>query len=372
MMVRGTPFAGYFYREYIESAMDYVHRKDDLFIVTYVKCGTTWMQHIVYLIQNDGVPPANAVHNLFASATPKIISSHVKEKAEMSSLFVHEEDERVPLTSCVVYPGPSLEQAYFLNLHMDNRKIFRICGADCMQWVKRPGAVKTHLPLHQMRCSPEAKYIVVIRNPFDVLVSMHHFWFMISAYEYEGDFNDSFENFMNNYMESGDYFAFYRDWYERSADPNVLFVVYEDMKKDPEAAVLKVARFLGPEYEQRLLANDGKILKDVIKYSRVDEMKKYTNDMIHDFYATDFAFQGEQYSGLRKFHEVVHNARSREDGPAASADKIYYVRKGVVGDWKNYFSPEQEKRLKERFQKETRGSGIANLWPDMGFHGRKE
>ncbi|KAH7932175.1 hypothetical protein HPB51_029488 [Rhipicephalus microplus] len=36
------------------------------------------------------------------------------------------QDERVPLTSCVVYPGPSLEQAYFLNLHMDNRKIFRV------------------------------------------------------------------------------------------------------------------------------------------------------------------------------------------------------------------------------------------------------
>ncbi|XP_075732942.1 uncharacterized protein LOC142775433 [Rhipicephalus microplus] len=59
------------------------------------------------------------VNDLFASATPKIICSHVKEKAEMSSLFVHEEDERVPLTSCVVYPGPSLEQACFLNLHMD-------------------------------------------------------------------------------------------------------------------------------------------------------------------------------------------------------------------------------------------------------------
>ncbi|KAL1483258.1 hypothetical protein MTO96_033323 [Rhipicephalus appendiculatus] len=290
MMVRGTPFAGYFHREYIESAMDYVHRKGDLFIVTYVKCGTTWMQHIVYLIQNDGIPPANAAE--FYRASPFI----------------------------------------------------EICGADCMQWVKRPGAVKTHLPLHQMRYSPEAKYIVVIRNPFDVLVSMHHFWFMISAYEYEGDFEDSFENFMNNYIESGDYFKFYRDWYERSADPNE------------------------PEYEQRLLANEGKILKDVLKYSSVEEMKKYTNDMIHDFYATDFAFQGEEYAGLRKFHEVVHNAGGREDTPTASADKIYYVRKGAVGDWKNYFSPEQVKRLKERFQKETRGSGIANLWPDMGFH----
>ncbi|XP_075750475.1 sulfotransferase 2A2-like [Rhipicephalus microplus] len=308
MVVRGTPFAGYFHREYIESAMDYVHRKGDIFIVTYVKCGTTWMQHIVYLIQNDGVPPENAVK--FYRASPFI----------------------------------------------------EVCGAECMQWVKTPGAVKTHLPLHQIRYSPEAKYIVVIRNPFDVVVSMHHFWYMISAYGYEGDFDDSFENFMDNYIESGDYFSFYRDWYKRSADPNVLFVVYEDMKKDPEAAILKVARFLGPEYEQRLLANDRKILKDVIKYSSVDEMKKYTNDMIHKFYAADFAFQGQEYGGLRKLHEVVHN------GSATSADKITYVRKGMVGDWKNYFSPEQAKRLKERFRQETNGSGMALLWPDMGLH----
>lgn len=313
MMVRGTPFAGYFHSEYVESAMDYSHRTGDLFIVTYVKCGTTWMQHIVYLIQNDGVPPANAVE--FYKASPFI----------------------------------------------------EVCGADCMKWVKRPGAVKTHLPLHQLRYSPDAKYIVVIRNPFDVLVSMHHFWFMISAYEYDGNFDDSFENFMENYIESGDYFAFYREWYERSADPNVLFVVYEDMKKDPEAAVLKVARFLGPEYEKRLLANNGKVLGEVLKYSSVEEMKKYTNNMIHEFYAADFAFQGEEYAGLRKLHEVVHNARGREEGSADSADKIYYVRKGIVGDWKNYFSPEQVKRLKERFRKETRGSGIANLWPDMGL-----
>ncbi|XP_065294619.2 sulfotransferase 1A1-like [Dermacentor albipictus] len=314
MMVRGTPFASYFHRGYIESAMDYVHRQGGLFSVTYVKCGTTWMQHIVYLIQNGGVPPASAIE--FYKASPYI----------------------------------------------------EICGADCVQWVKRPGAIKTHLPLHQVRYSRKAKYIVVIRNPFDVLLSMHHFWFMISAYEYEGSFDDSFENFMDNYIECGDYFTFYRDWYKRSADRNVLFVVYEDVKKDPEAAILKVARFLGPEYEQRLLVNDGKVLKDVLKYSSVEEMKTYTNDMFHDYYAAEFALQGEGYEGLRKLHEIVHNARDLEDGHGACADKVYYVRKGVVGDYKNCFSPEQVERLKRRFQKETQGSGIANLWPDMGFH----
>ncbi|KAK8775669.1 hypothetical protein V5799_030987 [Amblyomma americanum] len=314
MLVRGTPFAGYFLREYIESAMDYEHQECDLFVVTYVKCGTTWMQHIVYLIQNNGVPPANAAE--FYKASPFI----------------------------------------------------EICGSDCVKWMKRPGAIKTHLPLHLMRYSPKARYIVVIRNPFDVLVSMHNFWFMISAYKYDGDFNDSYENFMADYIESGNYFTFYKDWYERSANPNVLFIVYEDMKKDPEEAILKVARFLGPEYETRLMADGGKVLKDVLKYSSVEEMKKYTNDMIHDFYADEFAFQGEEYAGLRKFHEVVHSGRGGGSSTAPSADKIYYVRKGIVGDWKNYFSPEQVKRLKERFYLETQGSGIAHLWPDLGFN----
>ncbi|KAH8032418.1 hypothetical protein HPB51_025149 [Rhipicephalus microplus] len=36
-------------------------------------------------------PGGAGIGDLFASATPKIICSHVKEKAEMSSLFVHEE-----------------------------------------------------------------------------------------------------------------------------------------------------------------------------------------------------------------------------------------------------------------------------------------
>ncbi|KAH6929356.1 hypothetical protein HPB50_026838 [Hyalomma asiaticum] len=287
MMVRGTPFAGYFDRQYVESAMDYTHRSGDLFIVTYVKCGTTWMQHIVYLIQNDGVPPANAVE--FYKASPFI----------------------------------------------------EVCGADCMQWVKRPGAVKTHLPLHQLRYSPDAKYIVVIRNPFDVLVSMHHFWFMISAYEYDGNFD-----------------RLLRELHGQLHRQRRLLRLLQGL----------VARFLGPEYEQRLLADNGKVLGEVVKYSSVEEMKKYTNNMIHEFYAADFAFQGEEYAGLRKLHEVVHNARGREEGSADSADKIYYVRKGIVGDWKNYFSAEQAKRLKERFRKETRGSGIANLWPDMGLY----
>lgn len=44
--------------------------------------------------------------------------------------LVSSQDERVPLTPCVVYSGPSLEQAEFLHLHVDNRNIFRVSNAE--------------------------------------------------------------------------------------------------------------------------------------------------------------------------------------------------------------------------------------------------
>ncbi|KAH6929354.1 hypothetical protein HPB50_026836 [Hyalomma asiaticum] len=299
--------------------MDYAHKEGDLFIVTYMKCGTTWMQHIVYLIQHGGVPPANAAE--FHAASP----------------------------------------------------YFEVCGAECVNWgPKRPAAFKSHLPLHQMGYSPEARYIVTIRNPLDTTVSLHHFWHMISSYEYDGDFDDSFENFLAGTIDSGDYFNFYKAWCRRIDDPNVLFLVYEDMRKDPEAAVLKVARFLGPRYEENLLAGDGRVLKDVLKYSSFEQMKKYTNKMIYDFYREEFPFRGEEYKGLRYLHGIVSSGRGSApaEDSRSSADKVDYVRKGVVGDWKNYFSSEQVRRLSDKFLRETRGTVIANLWPDLNLGSR--
>ncbi|KAK8775668.1 hypothetical protein V5799_030986 [Amblyomma americanum] len=317
--VKGTLFTSCFLHECVESAIDYAHKEGDLFIATYIKCGTTWMQHIVYLILNDGAPPASAA-DLYKTSP-----------------------------------------------------YFEVCGSECLQWMRRPGAIKTHMPLRLMRYSPKARYIVVIRNPFDVVVSIHHFWHMVSVYSYDGCFGDTFENFMAGYVDSGDYFAFYREWCEHRKDPNVLFLVYEEMRKDPEAAILKVARFLGAEYEERLLVDEGKVLKDVLKYSSFEEMKKYTNKMTYDFYGEGFPFEGEEYEGLRHLHGLVRSGSTGDGGGGSgggeAADKIDFVRKGAVGDWRNYFSPEQTKRLKERFLQETRGSGMANLWADIGLRG---
>lgn len=42
-----------FYQNVIDKMLDFKSRKDDLWIVTVPKCGTTWMQETAWLVQNN-------------------------------------------------------------------------------------------------------------------------------------------------------------------------------------------------------------------------------------------------------------------------------------------------------------------------------
>lgn len=39
-----------------------------------------------------------------------------------------------------------------------------------------------------------------------------------------------------------------------------------------------------------------------------------------------------------------------------------FVRKGIVGDWRNYFTPEQIKETKDWIARKTEGSEVMTLW----------
>ncbi|GFT44270.1 sulfotransferase 1C4 [Nephila pilipes] len=40
------------------------------------------------------------------------------------------------------------------------------------------------------------------------------------------------------------------------------------------------------------------------------------------------------------------------------------MRKGKVGDWRNYFTPEQSRRMDDRFHSKTRGTLLENIWTE--------
>ncbi|KAG0417304.1 hypothetical protein HPB47_005704 [Ixodes persulcatus] len=109
--VDGFYISAGFHEECVRSALGYKPIPGDVFIVSYPKCGTTWMQHIVYNILNGRTPPANIVD----------------ARREMPFLEVQ--------------------------------------GAESIKEMPRPGAIKTHMPCRLQPFSEDAKYLYITRNP---------------------------------------------------------------------------------------------------------------------------------------------------------------------------------------------------------------
>ncbi|KAH7941241.1 hypothetical protein HPB49_011273 [Dermacentor silvarum] len=135
--IEGLHIAKAFPEDTVRSTIAYKPQPEDLFIVTYPKCGTSWMQQIVYNILMDGDVP----------------------------------DDKTD----AVLRLPFLE----------------VQGADAAVHALKPGAFKTHLPFWLHPYSPDAKYIYVARNPYDCCVSFYHHTRNFAIYHYEdGTFDD--------------------------------------------------------------------------------------------------------------------------------------------------------------------------------------
>uniref|UniRef100_A0A1E1XCE2 Putative sulfotransferase n=1 Tax=Amblyomma aureolatum TaxID=187763 RepID=A0A1E1XCE2_9ACAR len=286
--------------EMLRSALSYKPQPDDKFVVTYPKCGTTWTQHIGFLIFNKGMPPTSGLQ--FFKSSPFI----------------------------------------------------EMLGADCVRDMVRPGVIKTHLPYHLMPMHPEAKYLYVCRNPKDACVSLFHHTRGFTGYDFvDGKFDDFFEIFISGETDYGDYFDHIQAWYEHRNDPNVLFLHYEDMKAEPRENVLKIAEFFDKDYHKLLLENE-EILQNVVKYSDVKSMQNYALENFTNFFTKQV--EGDAPEGLKVFHEV-----SQKNPSTAS-----FIRKGIVGDWKNHFSPEQNSRLEKKIHERLSHTDLINTWRKHG------
>lgn len=171
-------------------ALSYQSRPDDLFIVTYPRSGTTWMQNIVYNLLHDGQP----------------------FDADREHYFTH---------------NPHLE----------------VDGEKGLRAIHRPAAIKTHLPIDRVPYHSSAKYICVIRNAKDVCVS--YFFFYNSWGDVKKlDFDDFVESFLDGHLPFNDYFAGLRSMWEHQHAPNVFLVSYEEMRTDLRTVIEKARRGL--------------------------------------------------------------------------------------------------------------------------------
>lgn len=285
----------------VRSALAYEAHPEDVFVVTYPKCGTTWLQYILWAIFNDGVPPVNS-------------------------------------------------QDFFSKM-----PFLEACGH--IGRTPRPIAIKTHLPFQKQPYSKQAKYLYLSRNPYDCCVSYFYGIKVAPAYAFEeGTFEEFLDMFLEGKVEFGDYFENLLSWYEHRHDANVLFMTYEDLKKDTEGAVLKIADFLGKDHGERL-RNDPDIVARILHACSSESMKKTLSDCL-------FMPPAEQSSES----SPVKNRTSKEASEVSFRllAKIPFmrnpVRKGVIGDWRNYFTEDQVRSMKNWITMRTADSDVMNLW----------
>lgn len=251
LMPMGFPPEGFI------SGINYQAQPDDIFVVTYPKCGTTWTLYMIWLICHDGEP--------------------------------------LPVTKTLNDEFPHLEEV----------------GQEKVINLPFPRVIKTHLPYDLTPYHPQAKYLYVARNPFDCVVSFyHHTKGFVKHYDFaEGTFDDFFECFLAGAVDFGDYFDNLLPWSEHKNDDNVLFLTYEQMKADPKKAIIQIANFLGDYFADKI--QNQEVLQKVLDQSSFESMSQ----------------DQERWSSKRPAHMTP------------------FIRRGKVGDWKNYFSPEQVKRL---------------------------
>lgn len=265
----------------LRSALKYQASSGDIFIDTFPKCGTNWTKRIAELLIGG---------NDVASQ---------KDGYGLATTF------------------------------------FEMVGKETIAALPEPRIVTTHLEYQLVPKHPSAKYIYVVRNPKDCCVSFFHHTKKTKAYNFEqGTFEDYLQLFIKGETSFGDYFAHLVSWYPHINEPNVLFLTYEGMKKDPAAAVLRIAKFLDVR-DAELLDSNSNRFKEIVRDSSIDAMKEHYNASYQK------ALGG---NGVDQWIERKDYPLSRAPPPPD-----VMVRKGIIGDWRNLFTADQSRRIEQAF-----------------------
>ncbi|XP_041510366.1 amine sulfotransferase-like isoform X1 [Microtus oregoni] len=262
----------------VENMDDQEIRDDDVFIVTYPKSGTVWTQQILSLIYFEG--HRNNTENIQT-----------------------------------VNRAPFFEYSN----HVDLAKM------------PSPRIFSTHLPYYlvpKVFKNKKVKILYIYRNPKDVLTSYFHYSNLVILFEA----SDSIETFMQAFLDGrvlgSNWFDHIRGWYEHRHDFNIMFLSYEDMKKDLRGSVLKICSFLEKELSE----------EDV------------------DAVVRQATFQNMKSDPRANYDDIVKNKIGTRNKEGT------FLRKGTIGDWKHHLTVDQNERFDRIFNRNMKNIPLKFIW----------
>uniref|UniRef100_A0A131XY73 Putative salivary sulfotransferase n=1 Tax=Ixodes ricinus TaxID=34613 RepID=A0A131XY73_IXORI len=214
-----------------------------------------------------------------------------------------------------------------------------------------PRHLRTHFSMSKLHLSPKAKYIYVARNPWDCCVSNYHLTRECPRINFmDGTFDDFLDAFLEAKVGFGDYFEHILSGYNHREDPNVFFITYEELQRNKQEVVLRLADFLGEEHK-RVLEENGDVFEQVLEKSTVDFMKNIlTMNPI------------ELTECITNNSPRVQPVQVIGDQQVCQSTEIHILRKGVMGDWKQHFTRGNIEKMQTAIKERTKGSDIMKLW----------
>uniref|UniRef100_A0A663ECG8 Sulfotransferase n=1 Tax=Aquila chrysaetos chrysaetos TaxID=223781 RepID=A0A663ECG8_AQUCH len=198
-------------------------------------------------------------------------------------------------------------------------------GTEQLEAMVSPRIIKTHIPAQILPKSfweNRCKMIYVGRNAKDVAVSFYHFDLMNKFQPHPGTWAQYLEQFMAGRVAYGSWYDHVKDYWERRKDHPILYFFYEDLKEDLRREIAKVAQFLGREVPEAAL----------------DAMTRHTS------------FEAMRDNPTTNYSMVPSHLMDQGVSP--------FMRKGTVGDWKNYFTVAQSERFDRDYVQKMSGTDL--------------
>jgi Sulfotransferase domain len=271
---------------------------DDVAISTTPKAGTTWVQQICHQIRCGLVSPETCMD-------------------------FQEISEVVPWIELAADLGQDLQA--------DQPPFCAGC--------KVPRLFKTHCWYDH--CPRFPKTIVVLRNPFDVVVSFYNFfegWFFEPGSIDVEAFTREFwlaRDVPESKMQNASYFVHLTSWYVNrhgSQSAKVLMVCFEDLKDDLQHQVRRIARFLSNEHCN---FDSDDVIQHTLKYSSFLYMKQ--NEYYFDEKLTKLG--RNEACGLPKDAGMAKTKISRGSSSVGSCLLSEKLRSEIQAKWNEVILP---------------------------------
>jgi Sulfotransferase domain len=179
----------------------------DVFVCTYSKSGTNWAMQIAYQIAHHGQGTFEHIHD--------------------------------------VVPWPDAPMPTIVSLHDESTYQHAPTGMR---------VIKTHLESNYVPYSPDARYIVVARDPKEIFVSSYFFSGGMLPKARMIAVEDWLALFLSDDFPYGSWAAHMAGYWPWRSRPNVLFLTYAEMHADPVGAIRRIAELMGIELSAEALA----------------------------------------------------------------------------------------------------------------------